>query len=99
MPKKGSTIKFWTDSEIKACKTCNEKFENTADGARFLAPKLGRTFQAVYVKMNNMKNGKPIAIPKAKVINKGIELPEGFTFDITKIKRAVLFNNSVTLYF
>jgi hypothetical protein len=99
MAHKGTKIKFWTDPEIKACKTCIEKFDNLSAAATFLAPKLERTYAAVYFKMQQLKNGYKKPTHKAKIVNKGIELPKGFIFDF-ECKRVVLnHNGSVTIYF
>ena len=100
------TIKFWTPSEDNMLKTCMVKFKNNRQAAIWAAEKLGRTMNAVYLRIEKLSENptpeyrrmrtKTSYAKKQEV--KGINIPAGFTFDI-KPSKAVMFQDHVRLYF
>lgn len=101
------TVKFWTESEDQMLRTCMTKFESGNSAARWAAPKLDRTVSSVQQRISFLSRGitRTYKVPREKkvikknaVVQKGVTLPTGFTFDI-KPSRVTMFEDHVRLYF
>jgi hypothetical protein len=100
-------VKFWTPEEDSIVKNALEKFESGLSAAKWAAPKLGRTVASVQLRTSRIARGMDISYRTARVkktvvkkenVNKGVNIPKGFTFDIQP-KRAVMYTDHVRLYF
>ena len=90
---------FWSPSELKAAKTCIEKFSNINDAANYLAPKINRSVGTVVQQMYKIKNAdNPKNVNKPKLQLESIKLPQGFNFELHPSK-AVMYQDRITIYF
>lgn len=95
-----STFKFWTKEEDALLLKTYEKCKSQSQASRILAPKLGRNFHGIQVRISKLLND-PNSVNytrNKKSGEKGVKLPAGFTFDI-KPNRVIMFNDHVRLYF
>jgi len=92
------TIRFWTESELKAAKTCIEKFNTVEAAAEFLAPRINRTKIATVAKMHSIKNGDVKKREIKNVVKTELDFPKNFSFELTP-KRVVMTEDHVKIYF
>jgi hypothetical protein len=92
------TIRFWTLSEVKAAKTCIEKFDTLEAAAEFLAPRINRTKHAVIQKMTKLKANKGTKRLFKSVVKTELDFPKKFSFELTP-KRVVMTEDHIKIYF
>jgi len=112
MRKKGDKVKFWSVSEDNILKEYMSNSDDNVQIAATVSKLLDRTLRGVYQRIIFFRNGQNfdhkrvkkvkkenVSVVKKTNVEQGITIPEGFSFDINNVKRAVMFNGHVRLYF
>jgi hypothetical protein len=102
-----SNFKFWSDSETNALITSIDKFQSVGKAAKWLSPRIGRSYGTVYQKglylintnvINAPEKMKTRTVKEKKPAKVYLAIPKGFSFDFTP-SRAEMCKDHVKLYF
>jgi hypothetical protein len=91
-------IKFYTPEEEARMLEVYKTSKNQAQASIILAKEFKRKIGNVQVKLSNLLRKRAESVRKSREESKGINIPQGFTFDI-KPNRAVMYPDHVRLYF
>lgn len=92
--KNKKTIKFWTESEIKAARTALEKIKSVQKAAIWLAAKLNRPLSGTTAKLYQIKNENSESRKEAK-----IEIDNTFqSFEIIP-KKVIMYKRRMEIFY